>query len=200
MSKSKTNWLAIAALATPLLVGCASSPDARLYILSADASGQVANWGENGPKVLIGPINVPEHIKRAEIVFRTSGNRVTLNEYDRWAESVDNNISEVLSENLSELLGSDSVFTDDSNFLARPDVIIRIDINRFGLMENQQVELQASWEIDDRRNGTSKLSAEGFRVTPRGEDIPAIVAAMSEAMEQLSNTLAQEMAAAQSDA
>ena len=200
MSKSKTNWFAIAALATPLLVGCASSPDARLYILSADASGQVANWGENGPKVLVGPINVPEHIKRAEIVFRTSGNRVTLNEYDRWAESVDNNISEVLSENLSELLGSNSVFTDDSNFLARPDVIIRIDINRFGLMENQQVELQASWEIDDRRNGTSKLSAEEFRVTPRGEDIPAIVAAMSEAMEQLSNTLAQEMAAAQSDA
>ena len=198
MSKSKTNWLAIAALATPLLVGCASSPDARLYILSADASGQVANWGESGPKVLIGPINVPEHIKRAEIVFRTSGNRVTLNEYDRWAESVDNNISEVLSENLTELLGSNSVFTDDSNFLARPDVIIRIDINRFGLMENQQVELQASWEIDDRRSGTSKLSAEEFRVTPRGEDIPAIVAAMSEAMEQLSNTLAQELAAAQS--
>ena len=198
MSKSKTNWLAIAALATPLLVGCASSPDARLYILSADASGQVANWGENGPKVLIGPINVPEHIKRAEIVFRTSGNRVTLNEYDRWAESVDNNISEVLSENLAELLGSNSVFTDDSNFLARPDVIIRIDINRFGLMENQQVELQASWEIDDRRNGTSKLSAEEFRVTPRGEDIPAIVAAMSEAMEQLSNTLAQELTAARS--
>ena len=198
MSKSKTNWLAIAALATPLLVGCASSPDARLYILSADASGQVANWGESGPKVLIGPINVPEHIKRAEIVFRTSGNRVTLNEYDRWAESVDNNISEVLSENLAELLGSNSVFTDDSNFLTRPDVIIRIDINRFGLMENQQVELQASWEIDDRRSGTSKLSAEEFRVTPRGEDISAIVAAMSEAMEQLSNTLAQELTAARS--
>ena len=198
MSNSKTSWLAIAALVTPLLVGCASSPDARLYILSADATGQVANWGDNSPNVLIGPINVPEHIKRTEIVFRGTGNRVMINEYDRWAESVDNNISEVVSENLSNLLGSSSVYTDDSDFLTRPDITIRIDVNKFGLMENGQVVLQTSWEIEDDRKRESKLYSERFTVSPSGGDVTSIVAAMSEAVEQFSNTLAGELAAAAS--
>ena len=198
MSNSKTRWLAIAALVTPLLVGCASSPDARLYILTADATGQIANWGDTGPKVLIGPINVPEHLKRTEIVFRAPGNRVTINEYDRWAESVDNNISEVISKNLSNLLGSSSVYTDDSDFLTRPDITIRIDVNSFGLMENSQVVLQASWEIEDDKTGASKLFSERFEVDPRGGDVTSIVAAMSKAVEQFSNTLAGELTAAAS--
>ncbi|MEO9970746.1 MAG: PqiC family protein [Hyphomonadaceae bacterium] len=199
MSKSKAKWLTMAVLATPLLVGCASSPDARLYILSADATGQVANWGDNGPNVLISAVNVPEHIKRSEIVFRTSGNRVTLNEYDRWAESVDNNISEALSENLTTLLSSSSIYTDDSNFLTRPDITLRIDVNNFGLMENGQVEFQASWEIEDRRRGSSELRSQQLSVTPRGDDIPSIVEAMSRALEQFSETLSQQLIGLQAD-
>ena len=197
MSKSKTSWLAIAALVTPLLVGCASSPDARLYILSADATEQVANWGDNGPNVLIGPINVPEHIKRNEIVFRATGNRVMINEYDRWAESVDNNISEIVSENLSNLLSSNGIYTDDSDFVTRPDITIRIDVNQFGLMENGQVTLQASWEIEDDKAGVTELFAGQFTVSPRSEDIGSVVAAMSESVKQLSNALASELAAGQ---
>ncbi|MEP1229415.1 MAG: PqiC family protein [Litorimonas sp.] len=197
MLKLKTYWLPIVALTTSLLVGCASSPDTRLYVLSAQTSGQVANWGQNGPNVLVGPVNVPGHIKRSEIVYRASNNLITLNEYDRWAESINQNISEVLSENLTNLLASNSVYTEKSNFLTRPDVIIRVDVNSFGLVENQQVVLQASWEIEDRRNGSTELKTQRFQVTPQGEDAPAVVAAMSTAIKQLSEILAQQLAGPQ---
>jgi len=146
MSRFKTHWLAIAALTAPLLIGCASSPDARLYILSADANEQVANWGENGPKILIAPINVPEHIKRSEIVFLPQDNQVTLNEYDRWAGSISSNISDVVAQNLTTLLASNNIYTDDAGFISRPDIIVRINVNRFGFANDQLVMLDASWE------------------------------------------------------
>ena len=197
MSKSKPIWLTIGAIVMPLLVGCASSPDARHYILSAGATGQVANWGETGPKVLVGSINVPEYIKRAEIVFQDSGNQITLNEFDRWAESIDSNISDVLSENLARLLSSSSVYTDDSDFLTRPDVTIRVDVNKFGLVENQQVVLQVSWEIDDSRNQSSQFWSDSFYASPQSESVSDVVSAMSETLEQLSQKLSEQLAGVQ---
>lgn len=197
MSKSTPIWLTIGAIVMPLLVGCASSPDARHYILSANASGEVANWGETSPKVLVGSINVPEYIKRAEIVFQTSGNQITLNEFDRWAESIDSNIANVLSENLARLLSSSSVYTDDSEFFTRPDITIRVDVKRFGLVENQQVVLQVSWEIDDNRNQSSQFWSDSFYASPQGKDVSATVVAMSEVLEQLSQKISQQLADAQ---
>ena len=197
MSKSKPNWLTIGAVVIPLLAGCASSPDARHYILSAGTTGQVAGWGDTGPKVLIGSINVPEYLKRAEIVFETSGNQITLNEFDRWAESIDSNISDVLSENLMRLLSSSSVYTEDSDFLTRPDITIRVDVNKFGLTEGQRVALQVSWEIDDSRNQSSKFWSESFYASPQGSGVSDVVAAMSDALEQLSQRISQQLAGAQ---
>ena len=180
------------------LAGCASSPDAKLYILSADATTQLANWGENSPNVIIRPISIAAHIKRPEIVYRTESNRVQVNEYDRWAENIDKGMAAVLSENLMQLLGSGHIYTNDANFSTRPDMIVRVDVRQFGLTAGGQVSLDVSWEVEDSRSDTKQLRTESFRSTPSSEQVADIVNAMSETIGQFSNALSENLIQLQS--
>ena len=175
------------------LVGCASSPDANFYLLSAGQSQALANWGEDSPNVLIRPISIPAHLNRPEVVYRSDDNRVLINEYDRWAETVDKSIANILSENLMASLGSERIYTHDASFATRPDMIVRVDIKQFGLMDNGQVTLVATWEIEDKKHGTKQLHTQNFQTSPRSESVSNVVEAMSDTIRQLSTSVSENL-------
>ena len=192
MSKLNMPNFILAALTTILLTGCASSPDSRYYLLSAKNDGVQSSLSAN-PTIMIAPVNVPSYIRRNEIVFRTDSNTVTVNQHDRWAERLDKNIADVLSENLTQHLSSSTVFTEDSNFVTRPDIRIHIDINQFGLMASGHVTLNVSWEINDRKNDTTQLFSDLFTLRPKSNSVVDIVAAMSAVLAELSVSISQKL-------
>lgn len=193
MSYSKKITQTVAAFALAGLAGCASSPDANFYLLSASQSQPLANWGEDSPNVLIRPINIPAHLKRPEVVYRSDDNRVLINEYDRWAETVDKSIANILSENLMTSLGSERIYTPDASFATRPDIIVRIDIKQFGLMDDGQVALVATWETEDKKHGTKQLHTQSFQTAPRSEIVSHVVEAMSDTVRQLSTSVSENL-------
>nr|NIO09492.1 hypothetical protein [Deltaproteobacteria bacterium] len=101
-------------LGTSLIVleGCARTDPSRFYTLSPLAiSGpetEIETPG-HGVAIGVGPIKLPEHLDRPQIVTRTSRNELELAEFDQWAGSLAGDFLRVLAENLSILLSTDRV-------------------------------------------------------------------------------------------
>ena len=57
----------------------------------------------------VGPIVLPPHLDRPQIVTKSTRHKIDLDEFNQWAEPLKDNFTRVLAENLSILLGTDRV-------------------------------------------------------------------------------------------
>jgi len=89
-----------------LVAACASAPPSRFYTLSRTATPGAAPATFS---VVVGPVAIPAVVDLPQIVVSTGPNQVTLEEYNRWASPLANNISRVVAENLVDLLGTPRV-------------------------------------------------------------------------------------------
>jgi uncharacterized lipoprotein YmbA len=58
----------------------------------------------------IDQLKFPDFLLRPQIVTQSSANKMDYAEYDRWAESLDENFSRVMAENLSKLIPTENVY------------------------------------------------------------------------------------------
>jgi uncharacterized lipoprotein YmbA len=79
-----------------------------LQPLKASIAGQGVALGE-GTVLGIGPVRVREYLNRPQIVTRTSTNEIRLHDFHYWGESLSNNFTAVLAQNLSILLSTDRI-------------------------------------------------------------------------------------------
>ena len=179
--------------------GCASSKPARFYTLnSLSTSGEHPQSvaARQGIAVAIGPVAIPDYLDRPQIVSRSGPRELKLAEFERWAGSLEEDISRVLAENLSVLLAPDNVTVlrwgrDAYPFPAQYRV--GVDVLRFDGTIGESVILSARWSVS-REEEKKVLSAGESNVRePVGRpDYGALVEAMSRALE----TLGREIAAA----
>lgn len=189
---------AAASLTAAVLVSACSildpRPDpSRFFVLSpapaADASaaggGKLADLS-----VGLGPISVPDYANRPEIVVRNNANEVQLEPVDRWAEPLSSNVSQVLMQNLAQLLGTERV-TLFPWYGTVPKYQVQVDIVRFDQDDQRRATLIARWEIRDVVS-KSILAARQTDVTRpgTGDDTAAGVAALSATLADLSRDIA----------
>src|SRR5262249_32672698 len=94
--------LAMAGLVVVLVAGCASPPS-KFYTLSA-IPGPAAPASEIS--VSVGPVTIPASVDRPQMVVTAGVNQVRLEEFNRWASPLQNNIARVVAENLVAMLGT----------------------------------------------------------------------------------------------
>jgi uncharacterized lipoprotein YmbA len=139
--------------------GCAAfapRPDpSSFYILGAlpeadlaadkTTSGIKANFS-----VGLGPIELPGYLDRQQIATRTSTNRLSYSETERWAAPLAENFSRVLEQNISHLLNPAPMiqFPWQSNDV--PDYQVKIEVLQFEANGNQEAWLTARWTVIDR--------------------------------------------------
>ena len=191
MIKSKPLTILLAGLLT-ILSACTSSPDARLYILeSAGTNTTTAN--SETKTVFVSPVVLPDYLKRDEIVYRSGAHRIEVAQYDRWAEPLDRNITSVIAANLTSRFGAENVIDYYSNFSAQSDMTLRVRILEFVPTEDNNVILKAVWELAQRGQGEALFSREidiPVRSGVLAQNIDSTVRAMSEALNQLSQEIA----------
>ena len=180
------------------LSGCASSPDARLYVLDQSQTQGAQSQLKSDISILVSPVVLPDYMKRNEIVFKSGGNRIVINDNDRWAGSLEDNVTSVITSNLSTLLNTDESFDYFANFTARPDVTVRIRIVEFGRVNDSTTVLNASWELVKTASGQSRLYTEKFttqiqRTDSKDADLTPETQAMSRALGQLSQKISEQI-------
>lgn len=180
--------------------GCASSRQASFYTLSPlHATGEQSGRVQTGREIVVavGPVTVPDYLDRPQIVTRTGPTGVHLDEFERWAGSLEQDISRVLAENLSVLLSPDNVtvvrwLRETAAFPAGYRVVI--DVTRFDGDPGKSVLLAARWSVRGEEPGKIVSAGESNITEPvEGQEYGALVEAMSSALATLAREIAPEI-------
>ncbi len=179
-------WLFGLSLAV-LITACGSTPRSNYYMLSAESNGMV---GSSGPSLGIGPVTVPEYLKRREMVLNRSANKLELADYDRWAEPLDAGIMRVMALNLAILLKTQQVQVFPWRRNSQPDYSVRIAVVQFSI-SGHTAELVCEWSVSAPATGAT-LSQQISQLQTRARDAEpdSIAAAYSELLAQLAREIA----------
>ncbi len=179
-----------------LLAGCASAPSAHFYTLTPleqQKSNPHSSQAPNPVSVSIAPVEIPDYLDRPQMVIRDGKNELILAEFDRWAGSLRDNMTTVLMENLSLLLGSDRIFIQPRVRTEKSDYLLVLRILRLDCMPGDRVLLKAQWTVfsDQDRVGVSHMATLTEPLTDNRYE--TLAAAVSSALAQLSGEIAGDL-------
>jgi len=190
----------LAGLLSVLLVSACTttSRPVDFYTLSAVSSAEGKSPAANCRDVVIGigPVLWPRYLDRPQIVTRLSPNRVSFDEFHRWAGPPDEEFQRILTDNLSTLLQTDYVIGNPGKLGYKPRYRVQIQINQFDGQPGEAVILKAAWSIVDQPGEKEPVLQESsIRQPTAGESYEDMVAAASAAVAELSRQIAAEVSA-----
>lgn len=185
-------------LLSVILAGCAVSPSSKFYQLSSVQNRTSVASDDSLKKnqtIAIGPVRIPDYLDRPQIVVRSGKNELKLSEFDRWAGSLEGDVTRVLVEDISTLLPAEHFSVVrwipylESQLPAPYRVQVLVD--RFEGTLGDSVQLTAQWRVF-AENGSLLLRKES-RISGQinGSSYVALVAAMSDALAKLSRDIAE---------
>ena len=130
-----------------MLYSCGTSAS-NFYILTPNNNYQQINSNsESDISIGIGSLEFPDYLLKPQIVTYTKNNEIFFDEYNRWAEPLNENFTHIVLENLSNMIPTNNIYLfmwpeEKSNIF---QIIIKID--QFGMSSDSTVVLDARWAI-----------------------------------------------------
>ena len=185
MKKHLVPILILCALAA-LWVGCASTPS-KFYTLSpaAESGGTTASYS-----VAVGPVSVPATVDRPQMVLNVGPNQVGIDEFNRWASPLPNDMARVVAENLAKMLGTPLVSVFPQSTAAGASYRVLIDVMRFESAPGKSAALDAVWTVRGAKEGASRAGRTTMSEPAADGSTAALVAAHSRALGRLSGEVA----------
>lgn len=167
------------------------SPQSHFYTLSATATPATI---ASSLSIAVGPVSVPTVVDRPEIVVSTGPNEVWLDDFNRWASPLQDNLSRAVAENLVAILGTSRVSLFPQTLSSGADYRVAIEVRRFESTPGKTAILDASWSVrrkdDNTQTGRTEVTEE-----VHGSNYDALAEAHSRAVTRLSQDIAQAIGA-----
>jgi len=143
----------IVLIASFVVIGCATTPAARYYLLTSRETEAVADEAAQKTMVIgLGPVTFPGYLDRPQIVRHLSENRLFPDDVHHWAEPINENFARVLAENLSARFSGIRLLHFPWPGSMPPDCRIKIDVLRFDAGPDESVHLVADWSISGKNS------------------------------------------------
>ena len=192
-------WLLIL-IAVLLIAGCLgrSSPKVTYFsLLTMEQMGEteaVASLPE--VKLGVGPVVIPDSLKRSQIATRQYGNQHEFAEFNRWAGVLEKDITSVLGDNLGQLLGIEKVGFFPWLYHFKPTYRVMVDVIRFDGSIDGEAFLSARWAVSDAE-GKDFLAGKksDYRQPLEDASYAALIKAESQLLAALSKEIAAEIVA-----
>jgi len=192
----KSNAGIVLLIVVLLLSGCLgrSSPKVTYYsLLTMNQLGDMQSVASlPDVKLGIGPITIPDSLKRSQIATRQHGNQYEFDEFNRWAGVLEKDITSVLGDNLGQLLGIEKVGFFPWLHHFKPTYRVMVDVIRFDGSIDGEAVLSARWAIS---NTEGKEFLAGKKSDYRKPLEDASYASLIKAESQLLAALSKEIAA-----
>lgn len=188
-------------LGLPLsLAACGLTParQPHLYGLVASAEAAHATWPADAPLIAVGPIDLPDYVRRAQILTLADAVEYRASATGRWAEPVEPAVARVIVENLASALGTGQV----ASLGAAPAgdrLQVTLQITDFVATDAGEVRLGVFWRVlssDGRRLLAGARFAHREPLVGSGD--AAVVNAMSKALAALTPDLVTALQTARS--
>jgi len=184
--KKQFQQLIVLAFIALVAAGCASAPS-QFYTLNSTAKGDGKSVAAYA--VAVGPVSIPAAVDRPQFTVTVAPNRVAIDEFNRWAEPLNDNIARVVAGDLTALLGTPRVVTVPLPSLD-PAYRVSLDIQRFETVPGQSVTIEAVWVIR-KAVGGGALSGRTIAAEPvTVGTFDALAAAHSRALAKVSRDIA----------
>src|SRR5277367_3701173 len=108
MKMNRITNLFLIAFVAAIAAGCASAPS-RFYTLNSTAVSDGSPAASYA--VVVGPVSVPGLVDRPQFTILLGTNQVEVDEFDRWAEPLNDGIARAIAGDLATLLGTPLVST-----------------------------------------------------------------------------------------
>lgn len=177
-----------------LLTGCGTSPPVRYFSLEGmDTAGDSAT-GES-VVVGLGPVKIPGYLSRPQIVRRSDGAEIIVDDFRRWAEPLDQSVNRVVAANVESLVGEITVVAFPHNSLIEPDFRVHASVDRFDVDETGTALLVVQWGIvtNEREPVVTprRIRYEALAVNPG--DTVLVVEALNDTLTQFSRDIAAQL-------
>lgn len=172
-----------------VLAGACSSPPTRFYTLDSTAALGTAATAAARLTVSVGPVLIPALVDRPQMVFDAGANQVSVEEFNRWAAPLADQITRVTVDNLSRLLPQAELWPSTAAAAAKADVRVSIDVQAFRSTPGKSVLLDARWTVQRgkvMRSGRAQLNE-----ASNGPGADGLAAAHSRALARLAADIAQ---------
>jgi hypothetical protein len=153
-----------------------------------------SGMGEHCLAIGIGPVKIPEYLNQPEIVTHITQNEVRVDEFAKWAEPLENNISRALAENLSSLLCLRSIAIFPWKGQTPIDYRIDVHVIQMDGVLGENAFLDVSWSITDsadRKKPALVTKRSRYKEPTGGGDYGAFVSAQSRNLASLSREIAE---------
>ena len=172
-----------------LASGCGSTPPSHFYTLSA--TGASATASASGVSVAVGPVTIPAEVDRPQIVVSNGPNQVRLDEFNRWAAPLQNNIARVVAENLVSLLGTPHVTLYPQTLSADAQYRVAIEVQNFASAPGEYAAVDAVWTVRRMKDGETRNGRTTVREAVQEKGYDSLVATHSRTISRLSEDIAQ---------
>jgi len=180
-------------LAAALANGCASSPQASFYTLSAEHAQEQTGTGTPAPTttwaIVMGAVTIPEINDRPQFVLRVDANRITLDEFSRWADPLKSQIRRVIAADLALQFPGALVSGYPQSVDPKLTYFVSVDVQSFESAP-EAASVSVLWSVKPPKEG-APVSGRTVVSEPTGaQGNEALVAAHSRAMAAVSAAIA----------
>jgi uncharacterized lipoprotein YmbA len=176
-----------------ILLGCSHTPATRYYDLGPLPERRVPERSEACASIGIGPVKIPEYLDRSGIVTRVTSHELTVAEFNKWAEPLEESFPRVLAENLTALLCTKTVLVFPWKGSIPLDYRIYVDVIRMDGKLGESAVLDVSWTImgNAEKKGVLVMERSSYKESAGGQDHGDFVAAQSRNVASLSRDIAE---------
>lgn len=143
-----TKYSALILLIAAMLTACATPKNAtRFYTLANSKASQTANAATTTPiGIEVLRVNVPERLKRPQLVISTNTAQLKILEQDRWSSSFDDELQDAFVSGISQQLNAIDI-SSGGRIANQPIYRIAIVLQQFNATPGEQVEANFGWTI-----------------------------------------------------
>ncbi len=192
---SRVSWIG-AILLCLSLAGCigGTSAPTQFYMLdpvSPTALDPARASTSSTVRVSLEPVEVPEYLNRPHIVTHLDRAEYQFDEFNQWMEPLGDNLTRVITENLSEMLAADGI---DILCMSRPvetDYTVAVQILRMDGKRGQDMVLVARWSLFDQADNSLSLTKRSIiQETVSDDTYQGLVLLQNRMIESLSREIA----------
>ncbi len=172
--------------------GCATTPYSHLYVLIALSEAGRAPESLARPTLRLQSVSLPGVLHQPNVITEASPVLIQSSEFERWAEPLEGQISEVLARNLTALLPGHRVVRGRLHPQVKADIEVHVEVLQFGGILGDRAWLELRWSQDREGAPPGLHRWRGQRIL-EGDDVQAYVLAQSELLAEASQTMAKQL-------
>lgn len=174
------------------LSGCVggTTPPSQFYLLEP-----IRDVEANAPRLdstmllALAPVRLPKYADRPQIVSATARNAYRVDELNRWAEPLDENVTRLLVQNLSQLIPAEVLPTRTSNLAIKAKYRLSVNILEFHVDPEGAAVLNVQWIVTRGREQVLHRGKE-YRSNASTSDYALMVAALNDCLNRMSRDIA----------